>query len=194
VDAAGDSVGIRVDRAVCFSPRGPAPTPMELQELKKLVRIMLQAELSELEIDDSNRGLRVRMKRESGRVPPAPVTQVVPWVGAPPLSGPQSAPERSPAAEAPPGASPNGAGDVPVDAQVLKSPMVGTFYRAPSPDADPFVDAGSPVAEDTVICIIEAMKVMNEIRAEMKGVIHKVLVENGEPVQFGQPLFVIRKD
>jgi acetyl-CoA carboxylase biotin carboxyl carrier protein len=166
---------------------------MELQELKKLVRIMLQAELSELEVDDTSRGLRVRLKRDSGRGEPAAVTQVVPWVGAAPVPVAPAATERAgasePAAAPGPGAEP----EVPADVQVLKSPMVGTFYRSPSPDAEPFVSAGTAVNEESVVCIIEAMKVMNEIRAEMKGVVHKVLVENGEPVQFGQPLLQIRK-
>jgi acetyl-CoA carboxylase biotin carboxyl carrier protein len=160
---------------------------MELQELKKLVRIMLQAELSELEVEDTSRGLRVRLKRDRGHGE-APMTQVVPWVGA----APQPAPGPSAAGE-PPAAGASPAEEVPADAEVLRSPMVGTFYRSPSPDAEPFVDVGSAVSEDSVICIIEAMKVMNEIRAERNGVVHKVLVENGEPVQFGQPLFVIRK-
>jgi acetyl-CoA carboxylase biotin carboxyl carrier protein len=71
--------------------------------------------------------------------------------------------------------------------------MVGTFYRAASPDADAFVEVGSPVDEDTVLCIIEAMKVMNEIKAETKGVVSDILVENGEPVEFGQPLFLLKK-
>ena len=70
--------------------------------------------------------------------------------------------------------------------------MVGTFYRTPSPDAPPFVDVGSTVAEDTVVCIIEAMKVMNEIKAETNGVVAEVLIENGKPVQFGQALFRVR--
>ena len=75
----------------------------------------------------------------------------------------------------------------------IVSPMVGTFYRAGSPDASPFVDVGKPVTEDTVVCIIEAMKVMNEIKAETSGVIAEVLAENGKPVQFGQALFSVAK-
>jgi acetyl-CoA carboxylase biotin carboxyl carrier protein len=76
--------------------------------------------------------------------------------------------------------------------QDIKSPMIGTFYRAPSPEAAPYVDVGSEVMPDTVVCIIEAMKVMNEIKAEAKGVITKIVAENGKPVEFGQPLFKIR--
>ena len=87
----------------------------------------------------------------------------------------------------PPAASSGTAGE-----QEIKSPMIGTFYRAPSPESAPYVDAGSEVNPDTVVCIIEAMKVMNEIKAEAKGVITQVLVENAKPVEFGQPLFKIR--
>ena len=76
--------------------------------------------------------------------------------------------------------------------QEIKSPMIGTFYRAPSPEAGPYVEVGTEVGPDTVVCIIEAMKVMNEIKAEAKGVITQVLVENAKPVEFGQPLFKIR--
>jgi len=79
----------------------------------------------------------------------------------------------------------------PAEAEI-KSPMIGTFYRAPSPDAAPYVEVGTSVEPDTVVCLIEAMKVMNEIKAEAKGVITQVLVENGKPVEFGQPLFKIR--
>ena len=75
----------------------------------------------------------------------------------------------------------------------LASPMVGTFYRAPSPDAEPFVSVGDPVGDDTTICVIEAMKVLNEIKAEMNGRIVEILVENGEPVEFGQPLFRVAR-
>jgi acetyl-CoA carboxylase biotin carboxyl carrier protein len=71
------------------------------------------------------------------------------------------------------------------------SPMVGTFYRAPAPDADPYVDVGDTVKADTVLCIVEAMKLMNEIKAEMAGVVRRILVETGQPVEFGQPMFLI---
>ncbi|RME96103.1 MAG: acetyl-CoA carboxylase biotin carboxyl carrier protein, partial [Verrucomicrobia bacterium] len=80
----------------------------------------------------------------------------------------------------------------PSDEELIKSPMIGTFYRAPAPDASPYVEVGSEVTPETVVCIIEAMKVMNEIKAETHGVITEVLAENGKPVEFGQPLFKIR--
>ncbi len=176
---------------------------MELSHIRRLVRLMIQAELSELEIDDTNRGLRVHLKRATmGGGGQAGVAQVVPWVAHPGLAHPGAA--VGPAPPDPAGASPPNAaaheaareareGVLPPNTEVLKSPMVGTFYRAPSPEADPFVEIGTAVTEDTVVCIIEAMKVMNEIKAETKGVVHEILVENGEPVEFGQALFQIQK-
>ena len=161
---------------------------MELSELRKLVRLMQSAELTELEIDDSKEGVRVHLKRspmggESGMG--SPLVQVMPSTGAAPVAA---------AAPAAPGAAAPAASDgPPPGTETFDSPMVGTFYRAGSPDADPFVEVGTRIAEDNVVCIIEAMKVMNEIKAEMRGEVVEVLVENGEPVEFGQPLFLVKK-
>ncbi|HKX46443.1 MAG TPA: acetyl-CoA carboxylase biotin carboxyl carrier protein, partial [Planctomycetota bacterium] len=93
---------------------------------------------------------------------------------------------------APEGAAP--AAPAPAAGTQITSPMVGTFYRAASPDAEPFVQVGTRVVPDTVLCIIEAMKVMNEIKSEVAGTIVEILVENSDPVEYGQPLFVLRKD
>jgi len=163
---------------------------MDLAEIRKLVRLMLRAELSELEIDDSNRGVRVHLKRDTGGGRDAaaamgPVVQVIPGAG---LAAPVL-----PGVPAPSLALGVDEGEVPAGMDVMKSPMVGTFYRAPSPDTEPFSEVGTVVTEDSVLCIIEAMKVMNEIRAEMKGEVVEILVENGEPVEFGQPLFLLKK-
>jgi len=155
---------------------------MDLIELRKLVRLMLQADLSELELDDKNRGLRVHLKRDAGQRNAE--RQVVGALQAMPPIQTSAAPTPAPAA--PPSGPPPGT-------EVFKSPIVGTFYRASSPDVEPFVAAGSAFAEGTVLCIIEAMKVMNEIRAEFRGEVVEVLAENGEPVEFGQPLFLIKK-
>lgn len=170
---------------------------MDLSDIRKLVRLMQQAELSELEIDDSNKGLRVHLKRRGGPGggdgPVQPVLHVVP--GAAPTALSPASLVATPAAGA--GAGPGGGGEAAPAAapagDVFASPMVGTFYRSPTPDSEAFVEPGSQVTEDTVLCIIEAMKVMNEIKAELRGTIVEVLVENGEPVEFGQPLFVIKK-
>ncbi len=159
---------------------------MDLIELRKLVQLMLRADLSELELDDSKRGLRVHLKRDLGRRGSegglASMVQVVPNV----VSGAVLAPSALPATASAPSGPPPGT-------EVFKSPIVGTYYRAVSPDAEPFVSPGKEFDEGTVLCIIEAMKVMNEIRAEFRGQILEVLAENGEPVEFGQPLFLIKK-
>ncbi len=159
---------------------------MDLTEIRKLVRLMLHADLSELELDDSKRGLRVHLKRDTGRgggeTALPGVVQVLPSsLPAPGVMQPAGAP---PAATE---------GALPAGTEVFPSPIVGTFYRAPSPDAEPFVAPGTQFAEGSVLCIIEAMKVMNEIRAEYSGEIVDILAENGEPVEFGQPLFLVRK-
>jgi len=175
-------------------PPGATPHPysMDLIELRKLVQLMLRADLSELELDDSKRGLRVHLRRDTGRrgpdsgMPSLPsMVQVLPSVVPSVLPAPAPAGTTAPAPAAPEGPPPG--------TEVFKSPIVGTFYRAASPEAEPFVSPGKEFAEGTVLCIIEAMKVMNEIRAEFRGQILEVLAENGEPVEFGQPLFLIRK-
>jgi len=161
---------------------------MDLSDIRKLIRLMEKAELTELEIDDSNQGLRVHLKRSAGEAGVAPVVHVVSPSGAGPAVpagvgvavGSVAAPEGGEAVLAP-------------GTEYYKSPMVGTFYRAASPDSESYVEVGARVKDDSIICIIEAMKVMNEIRAEMKGEVLEILLENGEPVEFGQPLFLIKK-
>jgi acetyl-CoA carboxylase biotin carboxyl carrier protein len=147
---------------------------------------MQQAELTELELDDSTKGVRVHLRRGPDGSEDAamrPVVHFLPGAGGPAAAAPLPVPGAPAAAPA----------ETPVDGEKVTSPMVGTFYRAPSPDADVFVEVGARVEEDTVLCIIEAMKVMNEIKAEMRGTVVEILVENGDPVEFGQPLFVIKK-
>lgn len=180
---------------------------MEIKLIHHLARIMKRADLTELEIDDAKEGLRVHLVRggrESGAAPfvnlmsaPAAVQalgQAAGQAAAPgaPAGGSAAGLGGSPTAAAPAG-GPRGSGELPPGVIAIKSPMVGTFYRAASPDADPFVDVGTRVKEESVLCIIEAMKVMNEIKAELNGVIVEVLVENAEPVEYGQPLFLVQK-
>jgi acetyl-CoA carboxylase biotin carboxyl carrier protein len=156
---------------------------MQIRLIQRLVRLMQQGDVSELELEDTQAGVRVRLKR--GAEVPAqggPVVHVTHGTAAP---MPVAAAPIAPAAEAPP-----------VPATVAPgtpfvSPMVGTFYRASSPEAEPFVGVGSMVNAETTLCVIEAMKVMNEIKAETSGRIAEILVDNGEPVEFGQPLFLI---
>jgi len=131
----------------------------------------------------------VHLKRDLGRGAEGGMPNLVQVV---PGMMPGVVPAAAPAAPAPGGAPAAPAGPPP-GTEVFKSPIVGTFYRASSPDAEPFASPGKAFAEGAVLCIIEAMKVMNEIRAEFRGEVVEVLAENGEPVEFGQPLFLIKR-
>ena len=150
---------------------------MTIKEIEALGRMMKEYDLSELKVElkDCNVSLRRGEKTLAAPVVVAPA----PVAAAPvaPVAAAAAAPTAKEEAAAP--------------ARTIDSPLVGTFYRAASPDADTFVNVGDRVTADTVVAIIEAMKVMNEIKAEKSGVIKEILVENGQPVEFGQPLFVI---
>ena len=139
--------------------------------------------VSEFEMEEGD--FKIKLKRESGK-PRKGETVVV--QEAAPVALPAAA---APVAAAPAPAAPATAPPPAPDGPEVKSPMIGTFYRKPSPDADSFVEVGSVVEPDTVVCIIEAMKVMNEIKAEVKGTIAEVLLEDGKPVEYGQALFRI---
>lgn len=148
---------------------------MELKEIKKIVEMMTENDLAEFLLEEE--AFTLQLKRGT-----AGITQVVSaphhMVSAPAVA-PVAAPVAAPAVN-------ENAGLI-----EIKSPMVGTFYRSPSPDADSFVQIGQDVSSETVVCIIEAMKVMNEIQSEVKGKIKKILVDNATPVQFGQALFLV---
>lgn len=150
---------------------------MELKEIKKIVEMMTENDLAEFLLEEE--AFTLQLKRGT-----AGVTQIV--------SAPQmmSAPAVTPAQLAVPVATAPAANENEGLIEI-KSPMVGTFYRSPSPDSDSFVQVGQEVTSDTVVCIIEAMKVMNEIQAEVKGKIKKILLDNATPVQFGQALFLV---
>lgn len=154
---------------------------IDLKKLKELVELMADQDLTELDLEDAE-GEKVRLRRRGGQ----PETQYVsapppPPAAPPPAAGAPSAPPGGEAA--PPAAEPA--------RKTINSPMVGTFYAASSPDASAFVSVGDRVEPDTVVCIIEAMKVFNEIKAESAGTIKRVLVENGQSVEFDEPLFEI---
>lgn len=151
--------------------------PKDIKEIKSIIDLMKKHDLSVFEIEKE--GFRLKLQRGAS----APQGIVAPAVAAGPTK-PEVAGAEPPAPAAKPIES--------VPMKEIVSPMVGTFYRAASPDAPPFVEVGKPVTEDTVVCIIEAMKVMNEIKAETSGVIAEVLADNGKPVQFGQALFKVR--
>ena len=156
---------------------------MKIEEIKTIVKLMSDHDLTEFKIEAEAYNLCIR--RGSGAAAPAPV-----MVAAAPAPVQMAAPVAAAApAPAAPAAAPAPA--APVSVETIDAPLVGTFYRAASPEAQAFVKVGDHIAPDTVIGIIEAMKVMNEIKAEKSGMIKEVLVENGQPVEFGQPLFVI---
>ena len=151
---------------------------MDIKEIKELIALMRRNDLSEFEMETE--GFRIKLKKGFDPVitttpvhyapPPAETAPPTPGTPAPPAAG---------AAAKPPG-------------REITSPMVGTFYSSASPEASPYVEEGTEVTEDTVVCIIEAMKVMNEIKADARGVIAEILAENGKPVQYGQSLFRLR--
>lgn len=149
---------------------------MDLRKLKTLIDLVAESGIAELEITEGEG--KVRIVKFSQTV--QPVAYHAPEVAVAPAAAP-AAGAAAPAAEAAPA----------VQGHVVKAPMVGTFYRAPNPGAAPFVDVGQSVKEGDPLCIIEAMKLLNEIEADKAGVIKEILVENGEPVEYGQPLFVI---
>jgi acetyl-CoA carboxylase biotin carboxyl carrier protein len=153
---------------------------MDLRKLKKLIDLVQESGIAELEITEGEEKVKI-VKGGVVAVSQAPLA-------APPSAAPAPEPRSAaPAAAAPPPAEP-AAGQ---EGHVLKAPMVGTFYRSSSPDAKPFVEVGQPIKEGQTICIIEAMKLMNEIEADASGVVKAILVENGQPVEYGQPLFII---
>jgi acetyl-CoA carboxylase biotin carboxyl carrier protein len=152
---------------------------MDLRKLKKLIDLVQESGIGEIEITEGEE--KVRITRQSAPVPAmmmAPQMQPVSY-------GAASGPSAGPGAPAEPAAAPEPKG------HQLKSPMVGTFYRAPSPGAPSFVEIGQSVTKGQTVCIIEAMKLLNEIESDATGTIKAILVENGQPVEYGQPLFLI---
>ena len=197
---------------------------MDLAKIQELLKIVSESGVAEVEIEEDDFKLTIRQNAPTVMMQPTPPSYSMPHpsYGMPPQPGnyaPPNAPQQqapgpsapahsnnsnaSPAAststtdqEASSGASAERGGGVDVSAgeHVVTAELVGTFYRAPSPDADPFVEVGDRVGEGDVLCIIEAMKIMNEIECETPGVIQKVLVDDAEPVEFDQPLFVIEPE
>ncbi len=159
---------------------------MKIEEIKTIVKLMSENDLTEFKIEAEDMHLCIRRGQQGALTPvvAAPIMQAAPApvAAVPAPAAAPVAPSATPAPAVP--AAPN-------KAKTIESPIVGTFYRAGSPGAEPFVKVGGKVEADTVVCIVEAMKVMNEIKAEKSGVIKEILVENGQPVEFGQPLFVL---
>ena len=157
---------------------------MDLRKLKKLIDLVQESGIGEIEITEGEE--KVRISRQVAAAPMLMASPAMHHMMAAPGAGamaaggaPAAAPEAAPAAPAEP------------KGHALKSPMVGTFYRAPSPNAPPFVEVGQAVSKGQTLCIIEAMKLLNEIESDVSGTVKAILVENGQPVEYGQPLFLI---
>jgi acetyl-CoA carboxylase biotin carboxyl carrier protein len=150
---------------------------MDLRKLKKLIDLVQESGIAELEITEGEEKVKI-VKGGAVSVTPGPAV-----------------PALAPAAEARPAApaapAPSAEAEAGPEGRVIKAPMVGTFYRSASPDAKPFVEVGQAVKEGETVCIIEAMKLMNEIESDAAGAIKAILVENGQPVEYGQPLFIL---
>ena len=153
---------------------------MDIRKVKKLIELLEESNISEIEIQEGEESVRISRHPNGASWQPQPMPQYAPQPGYPAAPAPASAP----AAEAEPqGASYRG--------EAVNSPMVGTFYRSPAPGAKSFVEVGDSVKQGDTICIIEAMKMMNQIEADRDGVVEAILVEDGEPVEFDQPMIVI---
>jgi len=152
---------------------GPEEGALDLKEIRAVLKLIQETDVEEIEVEQDGR--RVRIRRRSHHATPVAFSQVASVPPAPVTRALQSAPD---------------ARDT-TNLITVESPMVGTFYRAPAPGADPYVGEGEKVEKGTVLCIIEAMKLMNEIEAEVSGKVHSILVENAQPVEYGQPLFLL---
>ncbi len=152
---------------------------MDIRKLRALIDLVESSGIAELEISEGEESVRISRYPAAGAVQAAP--QQVAIAAAPTAN----APAATPAAETP--AAPQMA-----EGTIVRAPMVGTFYSSPSPEADPFVTVGSKVSPGQTLCIIEAMKMLNQIHAELSGEVVEILVENGQPIEFDQPLFVVR--
>lgn len=162
---------------------------MDLKLVKKLLDLISESEVDEVSIEEGD--FKIKVKKTSDAPSQAPVQYQIP-------QQPQ-APQQPAQPQAGQGAAASGEKETEKseskpDGEVVKSPIVGTYYEAPSPDSDPFLKVGDHVEAGQTLCIVEAMKIMNEIEAEFSGTVQKILVSNGSPVEFDQPLFIIQKD
>ncbi|MEX0449101.1 acetyl-CoA carboxylase biotin carboxyl carrier protein [Spiribacter sp. 221] len=153
---------------------------MDIRKIKRLIELLDESGVNEIEIHEGEESVRITRAAAQLAAAPAPVAPAPP---APAPAAPSTAASESPASAEVDTAEAGG--------HAVRSPMVGTFYRAPSPDASPFVEEGQTVNAGDTLCIIEAMKMLNQIEADRSGVVRNILLENGQPVEFDQPLFVI---
>lgn len=167
---------------------GDAPkASLNLQELRELAELVNEYGFTDFEFENEN--IRIHLSKMTA---PQIVQAVQPVASAAPVSAPQAV-TAAPTSNAPENVSVEASAEADEGLYKITSPIVGTFYRSPSPDKPPYVQEGDKVNENTVVCIVEAMKLMNEIQAETSGEIVKIYVENGQPVEYGQPLFGIKK-
>jgi acetyl-CoA carboxylase biotin carboxyl carrier protein len=159
---------------------------LDLKQIKQIIDLMKRSELTEFAVEEE--GFKLKIRRGPQDLPVVSNTRI---------AGPGYSPEPAPAASAAAHPVPHHAASASAAEEpgviYVKSPMVGTFYRAPTPESKPFADNGTVISETSVVCIIEAMKIMNEIQAEVKGTVLEVLVENGQPVEYGQRLFKVKQ-
>ena len=157
---------------------------MDIKQIKQIIELMKRSELTEFAVEDEGFKLKIRrggpglpvVSQGAVSAPPFPVAAEAPDQAAPPAPASSEAPKEEE-----------------TDVTYIRSPMVGTFYTSASPESGPFSEIGANVTDTTVVCIIEAMKIMNEIQAENKGTIVEILVENGQPVEYGQPIFKLKQ-
>lgn len=171
---------VRAPKPAARAPEDRRPEDPRVTQIQRLIDLMVEKGAVEVELEEKGTKLRVRLKEE--RQGPGIVHYAAPH-----------GPPQGTYVPASPPANPGAAADAGVEGDVFLSPMVGTFYRATSPEAEPFVQVGDTVKDDGSLCIIEAMKVMNEIKAEFAATVTAILVENGTPVEFGQPLFRLKR-
>ena len=166
---------------------------MDLKLIKKLLTLISESDVNEVAIEEGDFKIKVTKKAESQI---QPMHYQLPQQSAPAMQQPQTQPQSNNAATADQDASEveaKTASEEPAG-DTVKSPIVGTFYRSPDPESDPFVQVGDTINKGETLCIIEAMKIMNEIEAEFSGTVNKILVDDGKPVEFEQPLFIIEKN
>jgi len=170
--------GVKTGAPKADNAPGASAAGFELRELRQLIRLVQRTGIGELEVASGGRSVRISAVSSASGTAPAAV---------PAVRTADPAPEAPAAGAAPGGTTGAPAGNL----KAITSPMVGTFYRAPAPDADPFVETGDVVEPGQTVCIVEAMKLMNEIEAEFRGRVVQVLVENAQPIEFGQKLFLV---
>lgn len=160
---------------------------MDLKLVKNIIALISESDVDEVTIEEGDFKISVKKRSES-------IAQTVHYQMPQQQAQPASAPAAAPAQPSSPQPSGDGGSGNKADGVVVKSPIVGTFYEAASPDSDPYVKVGDKVKEGQTLCIVEAMKIMNEIESEFSGTIQEIIAKNGSPVEFDQPLFIIKKD